>query len=182
MGKVKREKTVAKKEIFAGRLLKLRDETVVFPDGQQTKREIVEHPGAVAVIALTDDNELVLVRQFRKAINAVLLEIPAGVPKKGEKGEVCARRELEEETGYYAKKVKKIWSAAASPGYSTEIINYYLAQDLTKLKQRTDEDEFIEVDLVDLEECVDLLKNGRIVDNKTLIGIHIAELVDRGEL
>lgn len=110
------EKEISSKRVFEGRLLGVRVNAVRLPNGVETSREIVEHPGAVAVVAISEDNELVLVRQFRKATGEVLLEVPAGVPKKGEKGEEAARRELEEETGYHAHRVKKIWEGYASPG------------------------------------------------------------------
>ena len=108
--------------------------------------------------------------------------MPAGVPEKNEAGEAAARRELEEETGYHAKNVKKIWEGYASPGYSNEIIQFFLATDMNLMKQKTDEDELIEVDLVDLELCLDLVKTGKIRDNKTMIGVLIAEMFIKGDL
>lgn len=176
------EKEIRREKLYKGTLLGLRRDTVELPTGKKSTREIVEHPGAVAVVALTKDKELVLIRQFRKPTDEVLLEVPAGVPKKGESAEDCGRRELEEETGYHAKKVRKVWEGYASPGYSDELIQFCLAQDMTLLKQKTEEDEFVEVDLIDLEACLDMLKNGRIRDNKTMIGIIIADLVLKCEL
>jgi len=177
-----KEKEISTKRIFDGRLLGVRVDTVKLPNGVESTREIVEHPGAVAIVAVTSDNELVLVRQFRKATGEVLLEVPAGVPKKGEKGEDAARRELEEETGYHAKRITKVWEGYASPGYSNELIQYYLAQDMNMMKQKTEEDEFIEVDLVDIELCLDLVKTGKIKDNKTMIGVMIADMAAKGEI
>ena len=106
----------------------------------------------------------------------------AGVPLKKESAIAASRRELEEETGFRAKKVRKIFEGYASPGYSDEVIQFCLAQDLIRAKPKPDEDEFLEVDLVDIDTCVDLLKNGKIEDNKTMIGIMIADMVVRGEL
>lgn len=177
-----KESTIKTQRIYKGSLLGLRKDTVKLPDGKKSTREIVEHPGAVAVVAVTRDKELVLVRQFRKPAERVMLEIPAGVPHKGELPEDCARRELEEETGYHARKVRKIWEGFASPGYSNEVINFCLALDMTLRQQNTEDDENIEVDLVDIEMCVDMLKNGKINDNKTMIGILIADMYLRGEL
>jgi ADP-ribose pyrophosphatase len=176
------EKAISSKRIFEGRLLKLRVDYVKLSNGVETTREVVEHPGAVAIVAVTQDNELVLVRQFRTAAGEVLLEIPAGVPFKNEKGEDTARRELEEETGYHAKSVKKVWEGFASPGYSDEVIGFFLAKDMTLLQQKTEEDELIEVDLVDLDLCWDLIKTGKIRDNKTIVGVTIADLFIKGEL
>ena len=176
------EKEIKTKRIFKGKLLGLREDTVELPSGKKSTREVVEHPGAVAIVAITKDKELVMVRQFRKAVGEILLEVPAGVPEKGESGEECARRELEEETGFHAKKVRKIWEGYASPGYSNELIQYYFAEEMTRMTQKTDADEFIEVDLVDIELCLDMLKNGKFKDNKTMIGIMIADLYLKGEL
>lgn len=176
------EKEIKREKLYKGTLLGLRRDTVQLPSGRRSTREIVEHPGAVAVIAVTREKELVLVRQFRKPAESILLEVPAGVPKKGESAEDCARRELEEETGYHAKRVRKIWEGYASPGYSDEVIQYCLAEDMTLLKQMTEEDENIEVDLADVELCLDMLKNGKIKDNKTMIGIMISDLYFKGEL
>ncbi len=176
------EKTIKTERIYKGSLIGIRKDTVTLPNGKKSTREIVEHPGAVAIVAVTEDKELVLVRQFRKPTEETLLEVPAGVPKAGETGEQTAIRELEEETGFRAKKARKIWAGYVSPGYSNEMIQYYLAQDMTLVKQKTDEDEFVEVDLVDVDACVDMLKNGKISDNKTMIGIMIADLYLKDEL
>jgi len=176
------EKEIKRERIYKGTLLGLRRDTVQLPSGKKSTREIVEHPGAVAVVAITREKEMVLIRQFRKPAEAILMEVPAGVPKKGETPEDCARRELEEETGYHAKRIRKIWEGYASPGYSDEIIQFCLAEDMTLMKQMTDEDENIEVDLVDIELCFDMLKNGKIKDNKTMIGIMLADMQLKGDL
>lgn len=176
------ELLLSSQEIFKGRLLSLKVDTVRMPNGLETTREIVQHPGAVAMIALTDKKELILVRQFRRPTDEVLLEIPAGVPRLGESGEAAARRELGEETGYQAKKVKKLWAGYTSPGYSNELIHYYLAEELTLTNQQTDEDEFVEPELVGIKLCFDYFKSGQIKDNKTLIGIVLADRWLKGEL
>ncbi|MBI5078932.1 NUDIX hydrolase [Candidatus Saganbacteria bacterium] len=176
------EKKLNSEKVFKGRLLGVRVDTVELPTGKIATREIVEHPGAVAVVAITDENELVMIRQFRRAAGEILLEVPAGVPQEKEEGEAAARRELEEETGYRAKKVKKVWEGYVSPGYSTELIQYYLALDMNAVKQRPDEDEFIEVEMVDIEACLELVRTGKIRDNKTIVGVMIADLFVRGEL
>lgn len=168
------EKGIKTERIYRGSLLRLRKDIVELPSGRQSTREIVEHPGAVAIVAITKDEKMVLVKQFRKAVGRVLLEVPAGVPKKGESGEDCARRELEEETGFHAQKVKKIWQGYASPGYSTELIQYYLAEDLKRFKPRAEEDELIEVELMSIDQCIRMLKTGKIKDNKTMIGVMLA--------
>ncbi|MFA6430864.1 MAG: NUDIX hydrolase [Candidatus Margulisiibacteriota bacterium] len=181
MEKLKEIKKSSKK-LFDGRLIKVKIDTVKLPNGKESTREVIEHPGAVAVIALTDENEMILVRQFRYPTGEVLLELPAGVPNKGEALEKAARRELEEETGYYAKKVKKILSGYSTPGYSNEIINYFIAEELTLHKQNMDEDEFVEVDIIDLEALLDLAYAGKITDNKTIIGIMMADAYLKGKV
>jgi len=170
------EKEIKRKMLYKGHLINLREDVVKTAAGKESRREIVEHPGAVAIIAITNDDEIILIQQFRKAAEQVLIEIPAGVPDKGEKEEEAARRELEEETGYHAKKVKKIWEGYVTPGYSDECLKYYLAQDMIETKQRLDGDEAIDVMLVDIEAAVDLVKTGKIIDNKTAIGIWLASM------
>jgi len=170
------EKEIRRESIYKGHLISLREDTVKTPSGKESRREIVEHPGAVAVIAITEDNELVLIRQFRKPTEEVLIEIPAGVPHKNEKREESARRELEEETGFHAKNIKKVWQGYTTPGYSDELIEFFIATDMIKTQQNTDEDESIEVMLVDIEAAVDLVMAGKIKDNKTAIGIWLAKM------
>ncbi|MDD5383063.1 MAG: NUDIX hydrolase [Candidatus Margulisbacteria bacterium] len=177
-----KEKQVKSERLYKGTLLGLRRDTVELPNGKQSTREVVEHPGAVAVIAITQDKEMVFVRQFRQPTGEVLLEVPAGVPLTGEKGEDAARRELAEETGYNAKIVRKIWEGYASPGYSDELIKFYLALEMNLMQTKPDEDEFVEVELIDVEACLELLKTGKIRDNKTMIGVMIAELFLKGEI
>ena len=168
------EKEIKREELYAGTLLKLRRDTIELPSGKQATREVIEHPGAIAIVAVTKDKQLIFVRQFRTAVGEVLYEIPAGVPHKNESGADCAKRELEEETGYRAKKVSHVWQGYATPGYSDELIQYYFAEDLEQVGQKTDEDEFIEIELIEIKCCPELVKQGKIKDNKTLIGITIA--------
>ncbi|MBN3032635.1 MAG: NUDIX hydrolase [Candidatus Saganbacteria bacterium] len=170
------EQTISSRTLFTGRLLKVRRDTVRLPNGVETTREVVEHPGAVAVIALTGANELVLVRQYRRPAGRALLEVPAGVPRPGEDWAAAARRELAEETGYRAGSVEKLWAGYASPGYSNEVISFFVARGLTAGPARTDEDELIEVVRLPLDECRRRLAAGEIDDNKTMIAIMAAEL------
>jgi ADP-ribose pyrophosphatase len=143
--------------------------------GRITSREVVVHPGAVGVIALTSKNEIVLVRQYRKPVEQVMLEIPAGLFNKGENLAAAAKRELEEETGYKAGKIKKVFSAFMSPGYSTEKFHYFLTKDLKKTSQRYEEDEHIKVTKLPLAAAWRMVKTGHIKDNKTIVGIAIAK-------
>ena len=139
------EKTIAGKTLYKGKVITLRVEEVVLPDGKKASRELIKHPGAVAIIPITADGNIVLVEQYRKALERTLIEIPAGKIDPGEKPEVTAVRELEEETGYGAKEFTYIQSFATSPGFADEIIHMYLARDLYKVENPAegDEDEFI---------------------------------------
>ena len=170
------EKTLKQKRIYKGRIVGLREDTVKLINGIVSKREIVEHPGAVAVIAITKDGKLVLIRQFRKPAEKVLLEIPAGLVHKGESDLEGARRELMEESGYKAGKIRRIFVGYSSPGYSTELMKFFVATDLVKTSQNCDVDEIINVKLYPIKQCLKMLKSGKIRDNKTAIGIMLANL------
>ena len=165
------EKTISTKKIYKGRIIAVRDDKVRLSNGVISHREIVEHPGAVAVIAVTKDKKLVLIEQFRKAANKALLEIPAGLAHKGEKKVLAAKRELLEESGFTAGKIKEIFWGYSSPGYSSEIIRFFLAEKLKKAEQNCDFDEVINVKLVPIKKCLRLVERGKIKDNKTIIGV-----------
>ncbi|MBI5698764.1 NUDIX hydrolase [Candidatus Saganbacteria bacterium] len=169
------ERTIKSKKIYKGRIISVRDDTVRMATGRVTSREVVEHPGAVGVIALTSKSEIILVRQYRKPVEQVMLEIPAGLFNKGENLAAAAKRELEEETGYKAGKIKKVFSAFMSPGYSTERFHYFLTKDLKKTSQRYEEDEHIKVVKLPLLKAWHMVKSGQIKDNKTIVGIAIAK-------
>lgn len=165
------EKTLKTRRIYKGRIVGLREDTVRLSNNVISRREIVEHPGAVAVVAITKDKKIVLIKQFRKPAEKVLLEIPAGLVHKGERPADAARRELMEETGYSAGRIKQIFRGYSSPGYSTEVIRFYLATDLKKVEQNCEEDEIIKVRSYPAKKCMDMVKSGKIKDNKTAIGI-----------
>ena len=169
------ERTIKSRRIYSGHLLGLREDEVKLSTGIISRREICEHPGAVAVVAVTDKKEIVLIRQFRKPTEKVLIEIPAGLFKRGENLKDAAIRELEEETGFRAGKVTPVFSAYTSPGYSTELIHYFLATKLKKTGQCFEEDEDIIVEPVKINNAFELVKKGKIEDNKTIVGIMIAK-------
>jgi ADP-ribose pyrophosphatase len=140
-------------------------------NGNLTTREIVEHRGAVAIVALDWDNNVILVRQFRKPVESELLEIPAGTLESGEEPESCALRELEEETGYSARRLERILGFYSSPGFCDEYIHIYFATDLVKSKARAPADETIEVVKVPFSKALEMVSSGEICDAKTIIGL-----------
>ena len=171
------EKTLSSKTIYDGKIISLRLEEVELPDGNRAKRELVQHPGAVALIPITNEGKLILVKQFRKSLNRTLVEIPAGRIEIGEDPRVTAIRELEEETGYGAGKVTYIQSFATSPGFANEIIHLYLAEDLYEIENPAagDEDEFIELLEVTINEAEQLVASGEIYDAKTAFAVIYAK-------
>ncbi len=164
---------------WSGSFLTAEEVTVRLPDGRRATRDVIRHPGAVAVIALTDDGKIVLVHQYRTALECVTLEIPAGKLDVGEDPEHAARRELEEETGYVADRMAFLGDIAPAVGYSDEILHLYMAMGLHFAGASPDEDEFIHVDLVDLGEMVDRVLDGRIVDSKTVAAVLLCDAISR---
>lgn len=169
------EKPVASEQLYEGRIINLRRDTVILPNGKTAIREVVEHPGAVAIVPVAADGRVILVRQFRHPVGQVLLEIPAGKLDKGEDPDDCARRELEEETGFAAANLKRMASIVTTPGFTNEIIHIYLATGLTPTTQHPDEDEFLAVEPYDRGQIRDLIVAGELVDAKTILGLLLLE-------
>lgn len=165
------EKTMKSEKVYEGRIINVRVDTVELPGKKYCKREIVEHPGAVGVIAITADNEMILVKQFRKPVEGELLEIPAGKLEPLEEPEICAMRELEEETGYTANSMEKLFEFYTTPGFSNEIMHIYMAGNLIEGKINPDEDEYIEIVKVSIDDALEKIRNGEIKDAKTIIAI-----------
>ena len=168
------EKTLESKCMFKGKLVNLRVDTVELPDGKTSTREVVEHRGAVAIVPMLDHEKIVLVRQYRQPAGAVLLEIPAGTLGKGEDPAECARRELAEEIGYFPEKLTEMFHSYLAPGYSTEMLHTFLAEDLRQAEEKRDADEFIEIVIVNLRDAVQMILDGEIVDAKSICGILLA--------
>lgn len=177
------EEKVSSEKVFDGVLLHVRKDTVKLPNGDLAPREWIEHPGAASVIPLTDDGKVILVRQYRYPVGQVTVEIPAGkLDKAGEDPFECAKRELSEETGYTAKEYKYLTKIATTVGFSNEIIYLYAAKGLTAGEQHTDDDEFINLQIVTLDEAVDMVRTGKIIDGKSMVSIlMLKDLVDKGE-
>lgn len=167
------EKTISSESIYEGNIISLRIDKVELPDGNHAKRELINHSGAVAIIPVTKDGKLVLVRQYRKALDRTIIEIPAGGIEPGEDPRETAKRELEEETGYGAGKLKFVQAFATSPGFANEIIYLYLAEQLIEIENPAagDEDEFIDVLEVTIEEAEALVETGEIYDAKTAFAL-----------
>lgn len=165
------EKTVASKEIFEGKVVKLELQTVELCNKKLAEREIIRHRGGVAILPITEDGHVVLVRQFRKPYDEELLEVPAGKLEKGEETESCAQRELKEETGHTAEKIEYLYTMYPSPGYTDEKITIYKAEGLSEGDLELDEDEFLNVEKYPLGEAVKMVQSGEIKDAKTAIAI-----------
>ncbi|WP_086349123.1 NUDIX hydrolase [Candidatus Enterococcus clewellii] len=175
------EKTLSRKEIFKGKIIDVVVDDVRLPDGAIAKRELVFHPGAVAIIPITEDNRLVMVKQFRKPLEKVTLEIPAGKIDPGEQDVPIetARRELEEETGYQAQTLEPVTSMYVSPGFANELLHVFYGEKLTKVENPLpqDEDEVLELYELTLEEAKQEIKNGLICDAKTVFAVQYWELM-----
>ena len=158
--------------IFDGTLLHVRRDVVRLPNGKESVREWIHHPGAAAVLPVLPNGNVILVRQFRYPIGKVTLEVPAGkLDMVGEDPLHCARRELSEETGYTAESYDKLTVIATTVGFSNEVIHLYVAEDLKAGEQHTDDDEFIHVVKMPLEEAVERVKSGEIFDAKSVTAI-----------
>ncbi|MEH7333761.1 NUDIX hydrolase [Neobacillus drentensis] len=172
------EKTLHSEEIFSGKVISLHLQDVELPNGKQSKREIVKHPGAVAILAVTNDEKIIMVEQYRKALERTIVEIPAGKLEKGEEPAVCARRELEEETGYGCESLELLTSFYTSPGFADEIVHVYLAKGLSKIENSAalDEDEFVNLEELTLEEALQYVKEQKIYDAKTIYAVQYLQL------
>lgn len=171
------EKTISSEMIYEGRILNLRRDKVHVKDNQTSYREIVEHNGGVALAAVTPEGKMVMVRQYRKAAEKAVMEVPAGKIEKDEDHRLTAERELKEETGYSAGKIEYITSFYSSIGYSTEVIYLYYATELTPGETDFDDNEAIEILEYDLTELKDMVFSGEIEDAKTIAAILLVESI-----
>ena len=169
-----REETIVSKNIYNGSILKLDLHEVILENQKAAQREIITHNGGVGILPITDDGNIVLVKQYRKPFECETLEIPAGKREMGEDPVNCAMRELEEETGITAGRITFLVEMYPSPGYTNETVYLYKAEELSYGIAATDEDEFIEVFNYSLEEAYEFIKSGSIKDAKTIIAVIMA--------
>lgn len=167
-------KTITSKVQFKGWRLEVRTDEIQHPDGKVVSRDVVVHPGAVAVVARPSDDEVLLIRQYRHATGEELIELPAGTKEDGEDPRVTAGRELTEETGYVARTLHQIAEFYTAPGFTSEIMHVFEARDLTPGNQQLEEDEFIDVMRVHSGEALRMIDDGRIRDAKTIVGLLMA--------
>ena len=168
------EETTTSEQIYQGTVIGLRVDTVVLPSGRMSKREIVEHRGSVTVVPVDDLGNVVLVRQYRKAIDKWLLEVPAGGLDDGETPINAAARELQEETGYRAATLEHLCTFYTTPGFCTEMMHAFLATCLVSGDARPEEDENIEIVHLPVETVLEMISRGEFQDAKTIAAIHMA--------
>jgi len=176
------EKTISRKNVYKGSIIDVDKLEVILPNGKKAGRDVVNHSGASVIIPLNKDGEIYVVRQYRKPIDSMLLEIPAGKLDPGEDPLVCAKRELKEETGLNAQNVNYILSIHSTPGFSNEILHIFAATNLSKGEACTDEDEFLTMEKIHINKLMDMIFCGEITDAKTIIGIFIAQKILNGEI
>lgn len=165
------EKTLSEKTVYTGKIISMRVDEAMLSNGHKVERELITHPGGVCVAALTENNELLFVRQFRYPYNEVLLELPAGKLSPGEDPLECGIRELKEETGATADHYESLGELYPSPGYCSEIIHLYHASKLTLGKSSPDDDEFLEVEFIPFQQAVQMVLQNKITDAKTQTAI-----------
>ncbi len=156
---------------YRGRVFTLEKENVTLDNGVTTDLDVIHHPGAAAMVPLTGDNKVVLLRQYRHAVRQEIWEIPAGTLEAGETPQTCAAREIEEETGYAAATLVRLGTIIPVPGYSDETITLFLCTGLTLKQQKLDADEQITVSPVPFDEAITMIRDGRIQDAKSIAGL-----------
>jgi len=171
MSQIKKFELISSEIGFQGRAFTLRKDYLRTPDGREVVYEIIDHPGAVTIIPVTNEGKILFVHQYRPATGMVLLELPAGTLNPGEDPAECAAREVREETGMAARKLTHLGNLWLAPGYSTEYLRYYLAEDLYPAPLEQDEDEFIEVEAIRIEDAFAMIPRGELVDAKSLAGL-----------
>lgn len=165
------EETLESEQVYDGKIIKLFKDEVLLENDARACREVIKHPGGVCVVALTDREEVLFVRQYRYPHKSVLLEIPAGKLEWGEKHFDCGKRELLEETGMNADEYTYVGCLLPTPAYCSEVIHIYFARGLHQAEQALDDDEFLDVEKIPLQRAVEMVMKNEITDAKTQIGI-----------
>ena len=166
--------------VYQCKIFDVREEEVTFPNGKTARQSWINHHPTVAIIAVNENNELLLIKQYRNAVKQNLLEIPAGsLDGTEETPDICAQRELAEETGFQCKHLVKLFEGYLLPGYCNEYMYFFLAKNLIHAPLTPDEDEFIETIPVSFSRAHTLIQNGEIIDAKTVLGILLAEEFSR---
>ena len=163
--------------VHQGRVFALRRDQVTLPNGVATTLEVIRHPGAAAIVPVTDRGHVLLIRQYRYAIDAYIWEIPAGTMEPGESALACARRELVEEIGVSAQSWQELGTITPLPAYSDEAIHLYRAEDLLPAEQHLDQDEILETHEFRYEDALSMIRTGHIRDAKTITGLMMARSV-----
>jgi ADP-ribose pyrophosphatase len=161
-------------KVFQGRAFAVRADTLILPDGRETRFDIVDHIGSVIIVPFDAKGRLLFVRQYRHAAGIDLLELPAGTLDEGEDPQACARREVREETGMAADRLELLGGFYLAPGYSTEYMHVYLATDLHYNPLQADVDEFLSVEKIPLAKALEMCTSGKILDSKSLAAILLA--------
>lgn len=170
------EQVTNKKQIYPGKVIDVQEWTVTLPNGQSALREVVLHKGAAAIVAINDQNQVAMVRQYRVALGRVMLELPAGkLDRADEDPLLCAQRELREETGLTARNWQKLMAMVGTPGYCSELVHIYLATGLDSGQAALDEDEFLNFTWESLPDMLSLCHKGEIQDAKTVIGLLLSQ-------
>ena len=171
-----KEETLKSEQVFGGKLLEVYRDAVRLPNGKESAREWIDHPGAAAVVPLFEDGTTLLVRQHRYAAGRTFLEVPAGkIDHEGEEPAEVARRELEEETGCAAERIERVGTAYPCIGYSNETIHFFVARGLTRGEQDLGDTEFIEIVPISFEEATEKARRGELMDMKTVAALFYTE-------
>ncbi|MDQ6767905.1 MAG: NUDIX hydrolase [Candidatus Eremiobacteraeota bacterium] len=169
-------KVLSTRRIYDGHVVKVRIDDVELPNGHRSNFEIIEHAGGVCVIAQPQPDRIVLVRQYRPATGSYLLEVPAGKLDPGEDPSACAVRELQEETGYRCERIRKAWSFYTAPGFCNELLHLFVAEGLTPGKAAPEDNEAIDVELPSVDQALEMVDRGEIIDAKTQIALAFVKL------